>query len=109
MRQESNTYEHLLYTKQQEFRRETAAGCQVPAPAHVLVLQILKVVSIQFGTSARHELSSPATGGTETRWQAGLGFECSYLHGGVSMAPASDGYQTLRSRSDRWSVEMVIV
>lgn len=62
------------------------------------MLQALKAVSIQFETSARHVLSSLVTDGTETRWQAGLGFECSYLRG-VSMAHASDGYQTLRPRS----------
>lgn len=37
-------------------------------------------------------LSSPVSEGTETRWQAGLGFDCSYLHGGLSMVPASYGY-----------------
>lgn len=108
MRQESNTYEHLLYTRRQEFRRETAAGYRVPAPARDLVLQALEVVSIQSETSSRHEFSSLVTGGTETRWQAGLGLERSYLHGSsVSMAPAPDGYRNLRPRSEHWAVEMV--
>lgn len=90
MRQESNTDEHLLHTGQ-EFQREMATVMEFLLQLCDLVLQALKVVSIRFETSAGYVLSTPVTDGTETRWQTGLGFECSYLHSGLSMVPASLG------------------
>lgn len=54
-----STYRHLLYTRQQEFRKETVTGYWVPAPACDLVLQTPSCFYSFSQPSARQEPSSP--------------------------------------------------